>query len=153
QGPPPDPALLAADLRLDRSGHPNLPGYRRFWSAVFAEPSGRGKSAREDDPAMADDAPVDFAWLCEQIFPGDPGDQRPRYNSVLFASRTIDRVTTANLRDAIDAVRGMIHYPALVSTLERAQATDVAVVGSAVRRAEQLSAAGYDNRSKRALAQ
>jgi len=153
QRPPLDPALLAADLRLDRSGHPNLPGSRRFWSAVFAEPSGRGKSARQDDAAIVDDTPVDFAWLCEQIFAGDPGDQRSRYNSVLFASRTIDRVTTANLRDAVDAVRGMIHYPALVSTLERAQVTAVAVLGSAVRRAELLSSMGYDNRSKRTLAQ
>src|SRR5262249_23243391 len=98
QRPPLDPALLAADLRLDRSGHSNLPGTRRFWSAVFAEPPGRAKSARESDPAIADETPVDFAWLCEQIFAGDPVDHRPRYNGVLFASRAIDRVTTTNLR-------------------------------------------------------
>jgi hypothetical protein len=153
QRPPLDPALLAADLRLDRSGRASLPGSRRFWSAVFAAPFGRGKSAREEEAAMADEAPVDFAWLCEQIFAGDPAEQRLRYNSVLLASRTIDRVTTANLHDAIDAVRGMIHYPALVATLERAQVTDVAVIGSAVRRAEQLSSMGYDHRSKRAVAQ
>lgn len=153
QRPSLDPALLAADLRLDRSGRPNLPGSRRFWSTVFAERPGREKGGHEDDAAIADEPPVDFAWLCEQIFAGDPGEQRPRYNSVLFASRTIDRVTTANLRDAIDAVQGMIHYPALVSTLERAQVTDAAVVGSAVRRAEQLSSVGDDSRSKRTLAQ
>ena len=41
----------------------------------------------EDVRAMADDRQVDLAWLCEQIFGVEPGEQRRRYYSVLYVSR------------------------------------------------------------------
>jgi hypothetical protein len=155
QRPVLDPALLAADLRVDTTGKPMLPGTRRFWSAVFVDgPVGRIKNGRDEDvTAIADEAPVDLAWLSEQIFSADPYDQRRRYFSVLFASRVLDRVTPGNVRDAIEAVRAVVRYPALIATLERAHIRDIRVLAAAAQRAGQLSTIADDVRMARALGQ
>lgn len=149
-----DPALLAADLHADDGGRPLLPGTRRFWSAVFADADqGRARSSRVDDGAFAEGQPVDFAWLCEQVFKGDEAEQRRRYHLVLFASRVVGRVTPDNARDAIDAVRAAAAYPALVAVLERARLADVAAFARAARRAAQVSSIGDELRALRALEQ
>ena len=150
-----DPALLVADLRVDDNGRPVLPGTRRFWTAAFAgADQGRAKPSRVDDgSAFAEGEPVDFAWLCEQVFKEDEAEQRRRYHLVLFASCVVGRVTPDNARDAIDAVRSAGSYPALVAVLERAKLVDVAAFASAARRAAQLSAIDDEPRALRALAQ
>lgn len=153
--PPRDPALLIADLRVDDKGRPVLPGTRRFWSAVFADADqGRTAASREDDPvAVAEGEPVDFAWLCEQLFNGERGEQRRRYQLVLFASRVVRQVTPETARDAIDAIRAVGAYPALIASLERAKLVDPAIFASAARRADKLAAIDDDARAVRALAQ
>lgn len=151
-----DAALLLADLRVDGRGRPSLPGTRRFWNAVFDEPRpGRAaKSIRaEDAAALAGGDPVDFAWLCDQIFRTDEVQQRRRYQLVLFASRAVRQLTRANAVDAVDAVRAAAAYPALVAVLERAKVTDLAVVAAAARRAAQIAAIADDTRAIRALSQ
>ena len=153
QRPPLDPALLVADLRPDRDGRPILPGTRRFWSAVFDSAAARARASRDDDPsAISGEPPVDLAWLCDQIFSAD-ADYHRRYYSVLFISRTLDQVTRGNARDAIDAARAVIRYPALIATLERAHVKNIAVLASAGRRAEQLSSIADEGRMVRAVAQ
>jgi hypothetical protein len=150
-----DPALLIADLRTDDGGRPVVPGTRGFWTMVLAASAPRRSetdNAPRGFPASPDSEPVDFAWLCEQIFKGDRLDQR-RYQLVLFASRVIGRVTPETMRDAVDAVRAAGDYPALVTVLERAQLTDVSAFARAARRASQLMAIDDDTRAARALAQ
>lgn len=145
-----DPALLLADLAVDADGRPILPGTRAFWTAVLA---GADPSGQEDPHALADGDGVDVGWLCEQVFKGDVSEQRGRYNLVLFASRTVRRVTPDTARDAVVAVRAAGAYPALVLALERAKLDDIAAFASAARRAVRLSAIGDATRASRAHAQ
>ena len=144
-----DPTSFIADLRSDDAGRPFIPGTQAFWNAAFDDAAAR----REDIRALTTGEPADFVWLCEQVFAADRGEQRRRYDVVMFASRTIPRVTPENAQDAIDAVRGAFAYPALVRTLERVQLRSLAAYGAAVRRATALSAIADDVRAARADAQ
>jgi hypothetical protein len=143
-----DPALLLAELRVDSTGTPILPGTRRFWEAVW----GRGRSAAEAR-TLADGQPVDVPWLLEQVFNAKPEERRRRQRVVLFASRTLTAITRDNAGDAVEALRGAGTYPALVAVLERSGVTDVRVVAQAARRATELSAVRDQNRALPAVAQ
>ena len=72
---------------------------------------------------------------------------------VLFASRALRAITPDNAADAVEAVRAVRRYPALVAALERAGIVDVGTVASAARRATGLSAIRDGARAHRALAQ
>jgi hypothetical protein len=147
-----DPALLAADLRADDSGRPRLPGTRRFWIAAFAGTEVR-RGRDEATRALAEGEPVDFGWLCEQIFESEQAELRRRYFQVLFASRIVSRVTPDTVSDQLVAVSAARDYPALIMALERMGIADEATIAGAVRRAAQLSAIDDDTRAVRALAQ
>lgn len=148
-----DPALLLADLAADERGRPVLPGTREFWTAVFASDAGvQIRVARESDARPASE-PDEFTWLCEQVFTGTPAEQRRRYEAVLFASRVVKHVTSDVARDALETVRAVAAYPALVAVLERARLVDVPTYAIAARRAARLSAIGGDDRRLRALSQ
>jgi hypothetical protein len=147
-----DPALLAADLRHDDEGRPVLPGTRRFWAAVFAE-----SEQLDDDPRalaeIVESDPVEFAWLCERIFEGEPRSYQRRYHQVLFGSRILAGVSKDQVRAAVEAVRAQHRYPALVAALERAGVVDVTVIAAAARRAAQLSKIRDTDDAVRAAAQ
>jgi hypothetical protein len=145
-----DPALLIADLRTDAAGRPVLPGSRRFWTAVFRDGAAPESASGE---AAASDPGVDFAWLCEQIFTSDRGEHRDRYQLAQFAIRLAPHASNQSLRDAVEVVRALEKYPALVTVLERARLTDVAAFAAAVRRAAEISGIEDDGRAARALAQ
>jgi hypothetical protein len=150
-----DPALLAADLRLDEHGRPMLPGTQRFWRAVF-ERRDRDRAPPDDDLGRAlltGSDRVEFAWLCEHVFRKNRSDQASRYRQVLFASRMIPEVSAGTVRDAADALHGVGRYPALAGTLERAGVSDLDVFAEAVRRSAQLSAIPNARRAARATAQ
>ena len=151
--PPLDPALLVGELSAIGKGHPSVPGTQGFWNAVFDEGhEAHASLPREDARVSEADGPPDFAWLCEHVFKGDPGEQRRRYVMVLFASRRVGRVTRETARDAIDAVRAVGTYPVLVASLERARVTDIAVFASAARKAAEISTFD-EGRAFRPLAQ
>ena len=147
-----DPFLLLSGLNTTPAGVPALPGTRAFWTAALAEDD--DLSANADAAARASTGePVDFVWLCEQVFKGSFVVRRPPYKAVLFASRNLTRLTPGNARDAVEAVRAVARYPALVKALERARVTDLSVFAAAARRAEQLSRLDDDPRALRAIAQ
>ena len=146
--PPFDPVLLIAELAVAPDGRPSLPESRGLWRAVFDS----GSDAPADEGGQ-DDQPVDLSWLCEQVFGGDPADQRRRYTMVLFASRQPASALAHSRRDAIAAIRGAGFYPALSGALERIGVADIGTVAAAVRQAERISAIGDDERAGRALAQ
>ena len=152
--PPLDPALLVAELSAVGKGQPSVPGTPEFWNAVFDEARDRrAKPTQEETRATFEGGgPADFAWLCEHIFKADAAEQRRRYMMVLFASRRIGRITRETSGDAVDAVRAVGVYPVLVSALERARVTDIAVFASAVRRARDISTI-EEGRAFRLLAQ
>ena len=92
-----DPALLASDLRRRENGAPNLPGTTAFWSAVFSS-SEPGRETTESVSTLVTGAPVEFSWLCEQVFVGGQTLIRPPYQLVLFASRQIPALTPGTPR-------------------------------------------------------
>ena len=147
--PPLDPILLVADLPLDERGRPVVPGTTKFWSAVFEPEYSPSKSDNRNPEAAAGGEPLNFTWLCDQVFTGDKPTDRRRYQLVMFASR----VVTAATPDAIEAVRAAQSHPALIATLERAGLVDVAAYARAARRAIAISAIDDDDRGTRALTQ
>ena len=147
--PPVDPILLVADLPADERGRPIVPGTTKFWSAVFGPEYSPSKSGSGNPEAAAGGEPLNFTWLCEQVFTGDKLTDRHRYQLVMFASRVVKAVTP----DAIEVVRAAQSHPALIATLERAGLVDVAAYARAVRRAIAISEIGDDDRGMRALTQ
>jgi hypothetical protein len=143
-----DPALFAGWLPVDASGRPTLPGSRGFWTAVFT-----GPTRAEAERVKAEDAPLDFVWLCERVFEGAAVDHRRRLQQVLFAARLPLPLSPAQAGNSVDAVRARAQYPALVAVLERLRITDVALVAQAARRAGALSAIDAAPRTVRALTQ
>ena len=150
-----DPALLLTDLPVSRDGRPVIPGTRRFWEAVLADDAPRpgGVNAR---PAP-DASPLEFAWLSEQIFDVLGDDQRQRYRQVLFASRLFAANASARPPsfddEAIEAVRAIATFPALVAVLERAKVTTPAVYAQTARRAATLAAIEDEAQAVRAITQ
>jgi hypothetical protein len=148
-----DPALLVADLSVDAIGRPVVPGTQRLWTAVFADADPATANRSEDNRALVSGDPVDFVWLCEQVFKGSHVARRRPYQQVLFASRMLADLNPATARDTIDALRAAAIYPSLVATLERAGVTDIRTFASAARRASRIATIGDDARLLRALAQ
>lgn len=146
-----DPALLLSDLTATADGRASLPGNRAFWTAVFDDGGPDRTIAESAERDLVRVEPLEFTWLAEQIFRSSQVVQRRPYHTVLFASRVLDAVTRDNVRDAVTALRASGAYPALITTLERGGATDVATYARVVRRAAQLSDAG--GRAVRAVAQ
>ena len=145
--PPVDPILLVADLPLDERGRPVVPGTTKFWSAVFEPEYSSSKSDTRNPEAADGSEPLNFTWLCDQVFTGDKVTDRRRYQLVMFASR----LGTAATPDAIEAVRAAQSHPALIAALERAGLVDVAAYAHAARRAIAISAIDDDDRGTRAL--
>jgi hypothetical protein len=145
-----DPALLLADLRVDGRGRPVLPATERFWNLAFA---GAAPHEDADLSGILDGAPVDFTWLCHQVFTTDVADRAQRYRAVLFASRLTSRLSQAHAREALVTVRAAMEYPALVAALERGGISDPAVISRAAFRAGQLSRIGSVERATRAITQ
>ena len=143
-----DPALLAAELPADETGQPRLAGTERFWTRVFAD-----NANAEDAPAAAQGKLVQFAWLANRVFQGDPDRQRRRYLAVLFASRHVGPLTAETAPDAMTAVRAVIHQPSLAAALDRGGSLDLQAVAAAARTGAALSAVNDDERAVRALAQ
>jgi hypothetical protein len=149
-----DPALLLADLEVDASGRPLLPGSRAFWTAVFqAAESAAAKSASDDSAELARQEQVDFPWLCEHVFTAERLGDRQRGYAVLFASRLLPALTPSTVTDALEATRSVLRHPALAGALERAGLTSVKAFADAARRAARLSAINDRDRAARALAQ
>ena len=146
-----DPALLASDLRLRDDGAANLPGTTAFWTAVFS--SSEPRADAPDVSALLAGPPVEFSWLCDQVFTSGHTLTRPPYQLVLFASRRIPATSATNVRVALAALRGASQFPALSGTLERAGITALDVYVDAARRARALSAISDDVRAQTALLQ
>ena len=148
-----DPALLAADLELDAKGRPFVPGTGAFWTAVLQDDEPEPGEGEALARRLTADLPVDFTWLCEQLFTGSHAIHRHPYYQVLFASRRLGPITAATARSSLEAVRAAARYPALVATLERAGVRDLSVYAAAARRASSIAGIRDRDRAERVLAQ
>ncbi len=147
-----DPALLIAHLRTGRDGRPLLQGDRAFWRDVFDDSArvfpGRGAGLREGAGE-----PADFPWLADQVFSGQRGADRRRYDLVMLVSRLSARDPRWTTPAAIGAVRAAAAYPALMLSLERARIADLHAFHAAARRADGLAAIRDPAHANRALTQ
>ena len=148
-----EPALLVSSLPSDSTGRLMLPGTRQFWTAVFEPANRRAETSNGDGGGAGAGTPVDFVWLCEQVFTGHRIEDRRRYQLVLFASRVARNVTLKRAHDTVTAVRAVHEYPALITALERAKLREVSAFAAAARRADTLSAIDKSDRATRAHAQ
>lgn len=142
-----DPALLLSDLPRNRDGVPHLPGTAGFWAAVFGD-----ADPDRDRNGLTEGPPVEFTWLCEQIFTGGQAVVRAPYQQVLFVSRR-GPLTRDTARDAVIAARAATQYPTLVTALERARIGAYATYAAAVRRAAALAGIDDERRAAVAIAQ
>jgi len=149
-----DPALLVSQLSAQGNSTLSIPGTRGFWSAVFAEtPETPGKAGRAPASTITWDQPPEFEWICEQVFKGDQSEARRHFMMVLFASRHSAGVTKGTSRDALDAIRAVVVYPALIASLERAGVQEIPIFAAAARRAATLSAIEDQERASLAITQ
>ena len=148
-----DPVMLASDLRTAENGAPILPGTAAFWSAVFSGGDADRQTTAEAVSTLVSGPPVEFAWMCEQIFTGGQTVIRAPYYLTLFASRQIAAVTAANAAAALAALRGAMQYPALAGTIERMHVSDLEVYAAAAQAARMLSEIDDDGRARTAHAQ
>lgn len=148
-----EPALLVSSLPSDAAGRLKLPGSREFWMAVFETENRRSPMSNGGEKEIGVGEPVDFVWLCEQVFTGHRIEDRRRYQLVLFASRIVRTVTSDRVHDAVAAVRAAHEYPALIAALERARLRDVSAFAAAARRAVTISAINDSDRAARVHAQ
>jgi hypothetical protein len=148
-----DPVLLASDLRTDGNGLPVIPGTAAFWSAVFSGGDADRETTAEAVSTLVSGPPVEFSWLCEQVFNGGQTVIRSPYHLVLFASRRIPAVTAGNARAALAALRGASQFPALAGMLERMRVADLEVYGAAAGAARMLSGIEDEMRAQTAFAQ
>ena len=147
-----DPALLLGDLRVEDDGTPVLPGGQDFWTAVLA-PVKRGRVGPLAQVSLTSGPSLEFAWLAERLFSGEPNDQEVRYRVVLFASRMMISQPREAAGDLLEALRAAAAFPALAVALERAGILNPVIHARASRRAGALSAIGDRGRAERALAQ
>ncbi len=149
-----DPALLVSQLSAQGNSTLSMPGTRGFWSAVFAEtPETPGKAARPQASTITWDQPPEFEWICEQVFKGDQSESRRHVMMVLFAARHAAGVTKGTAREALDAIRAVVVYPALIASLERAGVQEIPIIAAATRRAAALSAIEDEERASLAITQ
>jgi hypothetical protein len=148
-----DPALLASDLRTTDGGVPVLPGTAAFWSAVLASGDAERATTADAVSTLVSGPPVEFSWLCEQIFSGAQTLIRSPYHLTLLASRLIPAVTAGNARAALAALRGAAQFPAVAGTLEQMHIRDLEVYGAATQAVRALSAIDDEGRAATAYAQ
>lgn len=147
-----DPAFLLAQLRLDATGRPALPGSKRFWELVFAASDVPPSDNRARDAWADGDAPSP-AWLAARVASAPLAVQITRYEQVLFATRVLGAASPSQAPAVMTALWGHARLPQLVRVLERVGVTDPERLARIVRQAHALTRAGESGRALRALIQ
>src|SRR4051794_305011 len=121
-----DVALVLASLGVDGEGTLDGLSARGLWERAFGERARSGPG---------DGTPVDAAWLAARILRVPMAVGRRRLDAFLFAQRTLMGSTG---EPAVDAIRGVTRYPALMLTLERNGVRGAAPFATAARAARGL---------------
>ncbi|PYR57451.1 MAG: hypothetical protein DMF85_13640 [Acidobacteria bacterium] len=128
--PPVDVALLLRAVRLDDRGGVAPPAGRALWEQICDVRS------RYGDPAGSD---VDAAWLGACILDAAPPVARTRLTAFLFAQRAYaGNAAGSEQARLVEVVRAVMHYPALILTLERSGVGDLEVYEQAARRTASI---------------
>ena len=137
------PAALRC--RLDAGAHPGRTGRVAVVSrgAIVVELGvrRRGTAAARGAPRalLADDGPVDAAWLAEAIASGDVRTRSERLDQFAFGQRAFGGADRGAVADVLTAIRAFPRYRMLMLTLEQMGVRRASVYAAAARRAQQLS--------------
>src|SRR5439155_1602078 len=136
--PPVDVALLLRAVRLDDRGGVAPPAGRALWEQIC------DMRNRYGDPAGSD---VDAAWLAACILDAAPPVARTRLTAFLFAQRAYaGNAAGSEQARLVEVVRAVMHYPALILTLERSGVGDLEVYEQAARRTASIERLRGDDR-------
>jgi hypothetical protein len=104
-------------------------------------PASRGLFARAlFGTDVADDAPIDAAWLAENVVATDVRQRSDRLDQIAFAQRVFGGVAGDDRAELAFVLRSFSRYRALMLTFERMGVTRVATYAAVIRHAAKLSA-------------
>ena len=124
-----DLSMTLMRLQVEPDGRPKKPASRGLWTRIFAA---------SDASRVADDDPIDAAWLSEQIGPADVRLRAERLDQLAFGQRVFATAAPEKSADVLSAVRGLSHYRMLMWTLERIGITAPEVYAAAARKAARI---------------
>ena len=138
-----DPSLTLSTIEVTPDGVPVGPIARGLWEPIFKSEE-RGEQALKDAPLPRnfDSAPLDAAWIVSRIHKQSSISARRRLDTLLFAQRVFRNTAAADAAAVATALRGVLFFPALMLTLERAGVQSPAVYAAAAVRANALNSIG-----------
>ena len=131
-------------------GSPGALGWTTFWQKAF-DGEKLPDDPRDDLKDLEKGGPLDAATLVHVLSALSNRTRRQLCEAWCFAQRLFANVPKDKLPDVLVVLRGYSRYSVLVLTLERLGVTDPADYAAAVRRAEQVSQIGDDDRETLAV--
>lgn len=149
-----DPSLTLSAIEVTADGIPVGPNARGLWDLVLSSDE-RGEQAFDAalPPRNLDSAPIDAAWIVSRIHKQGSVPSRRRLDTLLFAQRVFRKTSPSDAGAVAGALRGMLLYPTLMLTLERAGVQSPEVYAAAAARAHALNAIGDEAVRRTAVAQ
>ncbi len=133
-----DVGSMLSRVQAEPDGSPSFPALRSWWTWAF-ESADLPPAAAQVADTVADDGPVDAAWLAQAIVSADTSGRRERLDQFAFGQRTFGTADPSTMPDVLIAIRAFPRYRMLMLTLERIGVRDAAVYTSAARRAQELA--------------
>jgi hypothetical protein len=132
-----DVGSMLARVQAGPNGSPAFPAARSWWLWAFENGELPPEPALPE--SVADDGPVDAAWLAETIASGDTRSRSERLDQFAFGQRAFGAADRGALDSILTAIRAFPRYRMLMLTLERMGVRRPAVYATAARQAQQLS--------------
>ena len=139
-----DPFLTLGAIEVTDDGAPVGPTARGLWDLVFKYEDLDEPLKDAAAPRSLDSAPIDAAWIVSRVHKPGPISFRRRLDAVLFGQRVFRNSTPSEAGAVASALRGMLAFPTLMLTLERAGVRSPAIYAAAVARAHALNSIGDD---------
>jgi len=131
-----DLAMTLMRLQVESDGTPKKPASRGLWTRIFAASDVSEEAARA--VRIADDDPIDAAWLSEQIGPIDMRLRGERLDQLAFGQREFAATGPDKRAEVFSAVRGLARHRMLMWTLERMGISAPEVYAAATRKAARI---------------
>ena len=132
-----DLSMTLMRLQVNADGTPKAPAARAFWSRVFAATDLPSPTSLRAD--IADDEPIDAAWLSEAIGSADVRARGERLDQIAFGQRVFGAAPADQRANVLVALRALTHYRMLVWSLDRMGVRAPQLYAAAARRAARLS--------------
>ena len=132
-----DLSMTLMRLQVNGDGTPKAPASRALWSRVFAASDLPSPASLRGD--IADDEPIDAAWLSEAIGSADVRARGERLDQIAFGQRVFGAAPADQRSNVLVALRALTHYRMLVWSLDRMGIRAPQLYAAAARRAARLS--------------